>query len=220
MRADDALMSRFGNGGVVTIKDSVGDAVPPAQSWALRVRLGTWPGFAVAAWGFLFAVPSFVWALGGTFGVQSTVAPSLVKLAHDRVPWFLAVLWVTGFLKLFGALIGIGLTRRRGKWTGRLLVFCGFGAAVLLVWHGCQFVVHGVLVEAGARAVAPDLAGLTRWYLYLWGPWFIAGGLAFAAAATHYVRRHDGRREARLYGSVGALGALLLSMASVVTGIG
>lgn len=204
----------------MTIKHSLDNAVRPAPSRALRLRLGRWHGFAVAAWGFLFAVPSFVWALGGSFGAQSTVAPSLMKLADDRVTWFLAVLWVSGFLKLFGALVGIGLTRRRGKWTGRLMVFCGGGATVLLVWHGCLFVVHGVLVEAGARAVAPDLVGLTRWYLYLWGPWFIAGGLAFAAAAMHYVRRHDGRREVRLYGSVGALGALFLSLASVVTGIG
>ncbi|WP_267802033.1 DUF3995 domain-containing protein [Streptomyces sp. H27-H5] len=204
----------------MTIKHSLDDTVRPPLSWALRLHLGRWPGFTVAAWGFLFAVPSFVWALGGTFGVQATVAPPLVRLAHDRVTWFLAVLWVTGFLKLFGVLVGIGLTRRRGKWTGRLMVLCGGGATVLLVWHGCQFVIHGVLVETGARAVAPDLVGLTRWYLYLWGPWFIAGGLAFAAAATRYVRRHDGRREVRLYGSAGALGALLLSLASVVTGIG
>lgn len=220
VREADALSSRFGQGGVVTIKHSLDDAVRPAASRAHRFCLGKWAGFTVAAWGSLFAVPSFVWALGGTFGVRATVAPSLVKLAHDRVTWFLAVLWVTGFLKLFGAMVGIGLTRRRGKWTGRFVVFCGGGAAVLLVWHGCLFIVHGVLVEAGARAVAPDLFGLTRWYLYLWGPWFVAGGLAFAVAATHYVGRHDGRRELRLYGSVGALGALLLSLASVVTGIG
>ncbi|MFJ9344607.1 DUF3995 domain-containing protein [Streptomyces sp. NPDC101733] len=204
----------------MTIKDSLDDAVRPALSRVPRLRPGKWPGFAVAAWGFLFAVPSFVWALGGTFGVTATVAPSLVKLADDRVTWFLAVLWATGLLKLFGALLGIGLTRRRGKWTGRLMVFCGGGATVLLVWHGCLFVAHGVLVEAGARAVAPDLVGLTRWYLYLWGPWFVAGGLAFAAATTRYVRRHDGRREVKLYGSVGALGALFLSLTSVVTGIG
>ncbi|MFK0257874.1 DUF3995 domain-containing protein [Streptomyces sp. NPDC090445] len=204
----------------MTIKHAPGDAVRPAPGRALRLRPGTWPGFAAAAWGVLFAVPSFVWASGGTFGAQSTVAPSLMTLAHDRVTWFLAVLWVTGFLKLFGALVGIGLTRRRGKRTGRFLVFCGGGATVLLVWHGCLFVVHGVLVEAGARAVAPDLLGLTRWYLCLWGPWFVAGGLAFAAAAAHYVRRHDARRELRLYGSVGALGALLLSVASAVTGVG
>ncbi|MFF4324061.1 DUF3995 domain-containing protein [Streptomyces sp. NPDC001568] len=204
----------------MTIKHSVDDAVHPPVSRSPRPGPGEWPGFAVAAWGVLFAVPSFVWAWGGTFGAGATVAPSLVKLAHDRVTWFLVVLWLTGLLKLFGALIGIGLTRRRGRWTGRLLVFCGGGAAVLLVWHGGLFVVHGVLVETGVRAVAPDLVGLTRWYLYLWGPWFIGGGLAFAAAVTRYVHRHDGRREVMLHGSVGALGALLLSLASVVTGIG
>lgn len=204
----------------MAINHSWDGAVRPPLHWTRRVRPGRWPGFAVAAWGLLFAVPSFVWAMGGTLGAQQTVAPSLMKLAHDRVPWFLAVLWVTGFLKLFGALLGIGLLRRRGTWTSRLMVLCGGGAAVLLIWHGGLFVVHGALVEAGARSVAPDLTGLTRWYLYLWGPWFIAGGLAFAAATTRYVRRYDGRREVRLYGTVGALGALLLSLASTVTGIG
>ncbi|MGV9268611.1 DUF3995 domain-containing protein [Kitasatospora sp. NPDC003701] len=174
----------------------------------------------MAAWGLLFAVPSFVWATGGTFGARSTVAPSLVELARDGVPWFLAVLWVTGLLKVFGALIGIGLTRLRGPRISRFLVFCGGGATVLLVWHGGLFVLHGVLVEAGAVVVEPDLAGLTRWYLYLWGPWFVVGGLAFAAATTRYLRRHDDRRGLRLHGAVGALGALLLSSVSTVTGVG
>ncbi len=158
--------------------------------------------------------------MGTTFGARTTVAPSLVKLADDRVAWFVAVLWVTGLLKVVGALIGIGLTRRRGRWIGRLMVFCGGGAAVLLVWHGCLFVAHGVLVEAGIHSVAPDLAGLTRWYLCLWGPWFIVGGLAFAAATTRYARRLDARGEVRRYGAVGALGALLLSLASMITGVG
>ncbi|UXY31833.1 DUF3995 domain-containing protein [Streptomyces sp. HUAS TT20] len=185
-----------------------------------RLRPGAWPGLAAAVWGLLFAVPSFAWAMGSTFGARTTVSPSLVKLADDRVAWFMAVLWVTGLLKVFGALIGIGLTHRRGTWTGRLMVFCGGGAAVLLAWHGCLFVAHGVLVELGTRSVAPGLVGLTRWYLCLWGPWFIVGGLAFAVATTRYVRRLDARGETRLYGAVGALGALLLSLASLITGVG
>ncbi|GHC39428.1 DUF3995 domain-containing protein [Streptomyces cinnamoneus] len=196
------------------------DAARPTRRRALRLRPGAWPGLAAAVWGLLFAVPSFAWAMGVTFGARTTVAPSLVKLADDRVAWFVAVLWVTGLLKIFGALIGIGLTHRRGRRIGRLLVFCGGGATVLLVWHGCLFVAHGALVEVGARSVAPDLAGLTRWYLCLWGPWFIVGGLAFAAATTRYVRRLDARGEVRLYGAVGALGALLLSLVSMITGIG
>ncbi|MEU9123241.1 DUF3995 domain-containing protein [Streptomyces sp. NPDC048506] len=204
----------------MAIKLSMDGAARPALRPAPRFRSSRWPGLAAAAWGLLFAVPSFAWAMGFTFGARTTVSPSLVRFADDRVAWFMAVLWVTGLLKVFGALIGIGLTRRRGRRLGRLMVFCGGGAAVLLVWHGCLFVAHGVLVEVGTRSVAPDLAGLTRWYLCLWGPWFMVGGLAFAAATTRYVRRLDARGGVRLYGVVGALGALLLSLASMITGIG
>ncbi|MCY0924284.1 hypothetical protein OS965_40360 [Streptomyces sp. H27-G5] len=117
-------------------------------------------------------------------------------------------------------MIGIGLTRPRGPRISRLMVFCGGGAATLLTWHGGLFVVHGVLVEAGVAAVEPDLAALTAWYLYLWGPWFIVGGLAFAWATALHVRPREERGKLRLYGAVGALGALALSVASTATGVG
>ncbi|MFI9810105.1 DUF3995 domain-containing protein [Streptomyces sp. NPDC052301] len=202
------------------IKDPSAGTARPTPSRALGRLRDEWPGYAVAIWGFSFAVPSFVWALGGTFGARSTVSASLVKLARDGVPWFLAVLWVTGLLKLFGAVVGVGMTRLRGPRFSRSMTFCGGGATVLLVWHGALFVVHGVLVEAGAVAVESGLVGLTRWYLYLWGPWFIVGGLAFAAAAARYVHRLQVERTVRLYGAAGALGALLLSLVATATGIG
>jgi hypothetical protein len=34
-----------------------------------------WPGYAAAVWGFVFAVPSFYWALGGLTGASSTLTP-------------------------------------------------------------------------------------------------------------------------------------------------
>lgn len=205
----------------MSIVRSSDNTVRPVPHQAAHLHLSKWPGHAAAAWGVLFAVPSFVWATGDTFGAQSTVSPSLVKLARDGVPWFLTVLVVTGFLKLFGALVGIGLTQPRGSRISRLMVFCGGGAATLLTWHGSLFVVHGALVESGAVSVEPDLAGLTDWYLYLWGPWFVIGGLMFAVATALYVRQRGGdRRKLRLYGTVGALGALVLSLASTATGIG
>lgn len=196
-----------------------GSPAQPVQRGALRLP-SRWFGYAAAAWGLLFAVPSFLWATGRTFGAQTTVSPQLVKLARDGVPWFVAVLWATGLLKLLGALVGVGLARLRGRRTSRLLVLCAGGAAVLLTWHGGLFVIHGVLVEAGNVPVEPALAGLTRWYLYLWGPWFIIGGLAFAAAGALYARRHEDRRSLLLYGAGGAFGALALSLASTTTGIG
>ncbi|MGW7538855.1 DUF3995 domain-containing protein [Amycolatopsis sp. NPDC054798] len=185
-----------------------------------QAELRNWPGYVAAVWGLLFAIPSFVWATGNTFGAQSTVSPSLVKLAQDRVPWFVVVLVATGLLKVFGTVIGLCLTRPRGRWLSRAIVLCGSGAAVLLTWHGGLFVVQGVLVKTGAVAVDPALSNLVGWYLYLWGPWFIAGGLAFAAAAALYVRHRDDRRTLTRYGVAGALGALVLSVAAVATGVG
>lgn len=179
-----------------------------------------WPGCAAALWGLVFAVPSFVWALGYTFGARSTVAPDLVRMAREQVPWFVAVLWITGILKLFGTFLGLGLTGQRGRRLGCFLVFCGAGAAVLLVWHGALFIVHGVLVEAGTIAVKPDLAPLTRWYLYLWGPWFVLGGLAFGLASIRYLRSSGDPRVLVRCGVVGALGAALISLGSTVSGIG
>jgi hypothetical protein len=179
-----------------------------------------WQGGAAAAWAFLFAVPSLLWALGNDFGASTTVSPSLIKLAHDRVAWFVAVFWATVILKLAGAAIGAGLMRRWNAPSGRLLVCCGWGAAVVLVWHGLLFVVQGILVEVGAVAVAPASRGISRWYLYLWGPWFVLGGLAFGAAAWAYARASSDRRGERVAAVVGAAGGLGLSVIALIAGLG
>lgn len=62
-----------------------------------------------------------------TSGARTTVSPSMVKLADDRVAWFVAVLWVTGLLKIFGALICIGLTS--GAEDASALLWCFVAAA-------------------------------------------------------------------------------------------
>lgn len=186
----------------------------------MDTRLRTWPGYAAVFWGIVFAVPSFVWANGGTFGATTTVSPALVRLAQDRVPWFVAVLWLTAFLKLFGAAVGFGLTRLRGKGLSRFLVFCGSGAAVLLIWHGLLFVIGGILIVTGVLPTQPDLLNLTHWYLYLWGPWFVLGGLAFALATVQHTRRHPDRRVLRIFVLVAGIGAALVSLAALLGGVG
>ncbi|KAA2261945.1 DUF3995 domain-containing protein [Solihabitans fulvus] len=180
-----------------------------------------WPGYAAAVWGFAFAVPSFYWALGGVTGASSTVAPALVQLARDRDPAFLTVLWVTGALKVVGGLLGLALARRRawGLGMSRLLQFLAWGAGVLLVWHGALFVGQGLLMQAHVIDLDPALQPINRWYTYLWGPWFLAGGVALVLAARARFDRTD-RRGATIAGAVGGLGALLLSAAALVLGVG
>jgi hypothetical protein len=179
-----------------------------------------WPGYAAAVWGVLFAVPSVLWALGNDFGASTTVSPSLLELARDRAAWFIAVLWATAVLKLVAAAIGVGLTRRWTSAIERILVCCGSGAAVLLAWHGLQFIVQGVLVESGAATVDPALREISRWYLYLWGPWFVLGGLAFAAATWAHTQASSARSGTRIAAFIGIMGALGLSVTALIAGTG
>lgn len=181
-----------------------------------------WPGRAAAVWGFVFAVPSFYWAMGGLAGASSTVAPSLVHLVQERNPGFIAVLWVTGALKIVGGMLGLALVHRRvwGCGMNRLLQLMAWGAGVLLVWHGALFVGQGLLVQADIIKLAPELVPISRWYTYLWGPWFVAGGVAFMFAARAHLNGAADRRDATIAGMVGGLGALVLSAAALAAGIG
>ncbi|MFI6512481.1 DUF3995 domain-containing protein [Streptosporangium sp. NPDC050855] len=181
-----------------------------------------WPGYAAAVWGFVFAVPSFYWAMGGTAGVESTISPQLVELARRQDPGMLAVLWVTGVLKVVGGMLGLALARRRpwGPGMNRLLQLMAWGAGVLLAWHGAQFIVQGLLVQAGLVEIPPAALPILRWYTYLWGPWFVAGGVAFMLAARAHLRTVADRRYPQMAGVAGGLGALVLSVVALMAGIG
>ncbi|MFS1302153.1 DUF3995 domain-containing protein [Streptosporangium longisporum] len=181
-----------------------------------------WPGLAAAVWGFVFAVPSFYWAMGGMGGVESTISPQLVELARRQDPGLIAVVWATGVLKVVGGVLGLALVRRRpwGRTANCLLQLMAWGAGVLLAWHGALFVVQGLLVQAGLIEVNPESVPVLRWYTYLWGPWFVAGGVAFMLAARAHLGTVADRRYPRMAGVAGGLGALVLSVVALVTGIG
>ncbi|MEY9858833.1 hypothetical protein ABH935_004456 [Catenulispora sp. GAS73] len=190
------------------------------------LRTGTGTGtrnraaWVAVAWGVLFAVPSFIWATGHTAGATSTVSPTLVAKVRDGETGFLVVLWLSGFLKLFASAVGAMLARPRGPRTGRFAVFCGAGAAVLLAGHGLLFVIGGALVESGAVHGKPDVVVLLRWYLYLWGPYFFAGGVAFGMATLWYLRQAADRARIARYAKVGAVGGALVVLLSTLSGLG
>jgi len=174
----------------------------------------------VIAWGVLFAVPTFVWATGHTYGASSTVSPDLVKMVRDGVTWFMVVLWTTAFLKLFGAALGALMTRPRSTRIGRFAMFCAGGASTLLAGHGLLFIVTGTLAQTHVISLKTDLTGITRWYLYLWGPYFVLGGVAFGLSTLWYLRHAPDRARIVRYAQVGVTGGLLLTLFSVLSGIG
>ena len=53
-----------------------------------------------------------------------------------------------------------------------------------------------------------------HWYTFLWGPWWLMGGILFLIAAWIYVRRSPYWRVDLVFGALGVLGALVLLVLS------
>jgi Protein of unknown function (DUF3995) len=143
---------------------------------------GAWAAYAACGWAFLFAAPSFYWAAGGTAGT-ATLGPGIAAMSRD--PWFVAVVWATGVAKVLAGLLALALVRPWGRRRSRWAWLTGaWGGGALLVLHGADFVVQGALALGGFVDVPASVPlAAIRWSTFLWGPWFLLGGLLFCAAA-------------------------------------
>jgi Protein of unknown function (DUF3995) len=77
---------------------------PPGNDLAARLA---------AAWALAFAAISFYWAAGGEVGLE-TVGEEIERDALAREPDAIALVWVTGGLKVLGAGLALALARRVG----------------------------------------------------------------------------------------------------------
>lgn len=156
-----------------------------------------WAGHAAAVWAGLFAVRGVYWALGGSVGL-GTLSQGIKDLHAAGDPQLFAALWMTVALEVVGVGLGLALVRRWGEtfpsWVpvlGRrrvapaLLTLPSWGAGGLLVGHGSLFVSFGVRSALGDVRWSSEVG----WYSLFWGPWFITGGVLFAAAAWSYLSR-------------------------------
>jgi hypothetical protein len=133
------------------------------------------------------ALVSAYWALGGT-ALLDTIGGSLEEWGRDRGPAVVAALWAIVAVKLVVALAAPVLA---GVGAGRLPVWTrsrtprrlGWVAAGVLVAYGGLLTLVGLLVQAGAIDAAADADDRAlAWHAYLWDPWFLLWGLAFAGA--------------------------------------
>lgn len=138
-------------------------------------------GYLASLWASLFALLHLFWALDGSWLLRSSAG---AVLARDRPTWFVIVgLW--GVALLLAAAVALGLTLARGRISGRaerlLALLSGLvGACLLLRGLGVELL---LLTDAGG--IASNVGqGQTRLSLVLWNPWFVIGGLAFAAAGA------------------------------------
>ena len=148
-----------------------------------------WTGYAACAWCCVFAAMSFYWALGGTAGL-STVSPELRPLVIARDPGFITILWITGVLKLIGGVFALALVRPWSQKLPRtLLLAAGWGGTVVLLIHGGDFLLRGVLWMSGVVSVPESVsASVIYGYTFLWGPWWLLGGILFGVTTLYYQR--------------------------------
>ena len=150
--------------------------------------------YAAGGWAFLFAAPSFYWAAGGKAGT-GTLGPGIAAMAGET--WFVALVWATGVAKVLAGLLALALVRPWGRRIPRWVLLAGaWAGGALLVLHGADFVAQGALALGGfvdVPASVPPAA--IRWSTFLWGPWFLLGGLLFCIAAWNAPKGpKEGRR--------------------------
>ena len=152
-----------------------------------RSRL-VWAGYLAFGWGLVFAAISFYWGSGGTV-LADTVWGSLPTSAPERTTLFVAV-WVTGFLKVLGAVLALALVTSWGtRLPRRPLALLGSAAAVILSLYGGVNVFFEALVVSGAlKPSEPVDWKPLLWHLYLWDMSFLVWGILFGLATWHFVR--------------------------------
>jgi hypothetical protein len=150
--------------------------------------------YGAAAWAIVFALMSFSWALGGRVSL-STQALAIQDQIDD--PGFVAVLWVTGFMKAFAAMVAMALVLPMGRRIPRRpLLIVGWTAVVTLLLYGGVGWLQALLWETNLQPIPAAVgARAARWKLIFWDPFWVLGGLLFLVAVRQFQSR--GRERAR-----------------------
>ena len=167
----------------------VSEGEQSARRWQ-SAPAGRWAAYLAAAWGLLFALMSFYWALGGRHGAD-TIGGDLERLALERNPAIVAALWVTGLLKMVGAVLALALVRPWGERLPRRgVVVLGWGVAVFLALYGAVLVIPEALVAGGIIKPAQPVAWKPLlWHLWVWDMSFLVWGVLFTIAVRGFARR-------------------------------
>lgn len=141
-------------------------------------RLATWAGSGACGWAFLFAALSVFWAAGGRTGLHP-----LEQEATSSGPLWIAINVSAGVLKALVGMLAVVLVRSWGQKTYRqfLLIAAGVLGAGMCLYGGLGLIsdvlhVLGVIDDPATRK-------WFFWYLVLWDPWWVLGGILFLATA-------------------------------------
>lgn len=140
-------------------------------------------------WGF-FGLVSVSWALGSPWLVDTVLQGDGQRLAQERPTWFVAVVLISGLVKLGFVIFGFALLRpdviRVPRW---LRLAFGWVSGVLLIAYGLFGSTQGIVRLLSNQPISR----YGWWRLFLWMPHFWVGGILVVAATIAYLRwsRHD-----------------------------
>ena len=159
-----------------------------------------------AAWAIAFAALSFYWSAGGTVGADTLARTLEADIREGNDVFALGV--VPGIVKL--GLASLALALARPDWFAghrRLVRGLGWLAGGALALYGLASTVEKALMEVDAIDVPAALDGRAGWYLFLWDPIWLLGGILFllatAAAKANEAASSRARLAARAGSSVG-----------------
>lgn len=73
-----------------------------------------------------------------------------------------------------------------------LLLIVAWGAVLNL--HGGDFVIQGALTENGLIGISEPAAWTAaQWQTFVWGPWWLLGGLLFCVSARNHQHKSRDR---------------------------
>lgn len=152
-------------------------------------RPPSWPAYAACVWGLLFAGISFYWGCGGR-ALLDTVGGVIERRALAGDTAIFVAVWVTGALKLVGAVLALALVRPWGRrLPRRAVLLLGWVAAVGLTLYGAALEVTNAL--AATHVVKPSTPIEWKalwWHLWVWDLSFLVWGILFALALRRFRR--------------------------------
>jgi len=129
-------------------------------------------------WTLLFAAMSFYWAMGGMIGVRS-LGGAIYEQSLNPEPSFILIVWLTGFVKLFGVvLLLLLLVNWKKAWIKWTLFYITKFAGIFLFLYG---LLNFITISLSAFEVLDfDLDSYaTFWRLVFWEPFWMLGGVFY-----------------------------------------
>jgi hypothetical protein len=140
--------------------------------------------YAGAIWCFGFALMSFYWAVGGMAGTKSLGGVIYQKILV-REAGFIALVWVTGFFKLFGGMFLLLLLKRWTLLINRIFYLLSLVGGIFIFLYGLANFITLLLSSIGLLSLQIDHYAL-KGRLLFWEPFWMLGVVLFILSAVHF----------------------------------